>query len=63
MDSIFDLVSQNNIDNKRKSEDLVSGLLLKRYDMQDGTIKMESRVGDVSCEISIDYDIIESKKN
>jgi hypothetical protein len=29
--------------------------------MQDGTIKMESRVGDgTSCEISIDY-IIESK--
>lgn len=65
MDSIFDSFSQNNIDNKRKFGGLGLGLFIVKtlVDMQDGTIKMESRVGDgTSCEISIDYDIIESKR-
>jgi len=65
MDSIFDSFSQNNIDNKRKFGGLGLGLFIVKtlVDMQDGTIKMESRVGEgTSCEISIDYDIIESKR-
>ncbi|TDE04067.1 hybrid sensor histidine kinase/response regulator [Flavobacterium hiemivividum] len=65
MESIFDSFSQNNIDNKRKFGGLGLGLFIVKtlVDMQDGTIKMQSTLGEgTSCEIKIDYDIVELKR-
>lgn len=66
MESIFDSFSQNNIDNKRKFGGLGLGLFIVKtlVDMQDGTIKMHSTIGEgTSCQITIDYDIVQLRRS
>ena len=60
MESIFDSFSQNIIDNKRKFGGLGLGLYIVKtlVDMQNGTIKMESKVNEgTTVVITIDFAI------
>ena len=62
---IFDSFSQNNIDNKRKFGGLGLGLYIVKtlVDMQNGSIDIESKVGEgTTCKIAIDYDIVAKQK-
>ncbi|MFV8340786.1 7TM diverse intracellular signaling domain-containing protein [Flavobacterium sp. XS2P39] len=65
MNSIFDSFSQNNIDNKRKFGGLGLGLYIVKtlVDMQNGTIKMDSKINEgTTCVITIDFDISTEQK-
>jgi signal transduction histidine kinase/ActR/RegA family two-component response regulator len=60
LDTIFDSFSQNDINDKRKFGGLGLGLYIVKtlVDMQNGTIKMDSRVNEgTTCIITIDFDI------
>jgi CheY-like chemotaxis protein/nitrogen-specific signal transduction histidine kinase len=62
--TIFDSFTQDNIDNKRKFGGLGLGLYIVKtlVDMQNGTIKLESKIGEgTTCTIALDFDIIEKK--
>jgi two-component system, sensor histidine kinase LadS len=62
--TIFDSFTQDNIDNKRKFGGLGLGLYIVKtlVDMQKGTIKLESKIGEgTTCTIALDFDIIEKK--
>jgi signal transduction histidine kinase/CheY-like chemotaxis protein len=66
MDSIFDSFSQHNIDNKRKFGGLGLGLYVVKtlVDMQKGTVKMDSKLGEgTTCTITIDFDIVPQQEN
>jgi CheY-like chemotaxis protein/two-component sensor histidine kinase len=60
LDTIFDSFSQNDINDKRKFGGLGLGLYIVKtlVDMQNGTVKMDSRVNEgTTCVITIDFDI------
>ncbi|WP_073371232.1 hybrid sensor histidine kinase/response regulator [Flavobacterium fluvii] len=60
LSSIFDSFSQNGINNKRKFGGLGLGLYIVKtlVDMQNGTIKMDSKVNEgTTCIITIEFDV------
>lgn len=62
--TIFDSFTQDNIDNKRKFGGLGLGLYIVKtlVDMQNGSIKIESKLGEgTTCTIALDFDLIQRK--